>query len=70
MDLKNGTITLREIMVNPAAKALLEREFSRMVSGPMVFLAQGMSLNSILSHSRGKVPQEKLDEVVRKLREM
>ena len=70
MDLRNGNITLREVMANPKAKALLQREFSQMVSGPMLMLGQGMSLSRILSHARGKVPQQKLDDVIRQLREL
>ena len=70
MDLKNGNITLRELMANPQAKALLQREFPQFASGPMLMLGKNMSLNSILSHARGKVPQPQLDRVLRQLREL
>lgn len=70
MDLRNGNITLREILANPRAKALLQREFSQMVSGPMLMIGQGMSLNRILTHAGGKVSKQKLDDVLRQLREM
>ncbi|MEA5039463.1 MAG: hypothetical protein VB086_06455 [Clostridiaceae bacterium] len=70
MDLRNGNITLREILANPRAKALLQREFSQMVSGPMLMIGQGMSLNRILTHVGGKVSKQKLDDVLRQLREM
>ena len=70
MDLRNGNITLRELLANPRAKALLTREFPQFTSGPMLMMGKNMSLSRILGHARGRVPQQQLDRVLRQLQEL
>jgi para-nitrobenzyl esterase len=41
--------TLGEILDNPQAKAVLDKHFPGASSNPMIGMARGMSLNTILS---------------------
>jgi len=68
MDLKNGNITLRELMADPRAAALLRREFPQFASGPMLALGKNMTLSRILQHAGGRVPQAQLERVLEQLR--
>ena len=69
MDLRNGNITLNEIMQNPRATALLRQAFPAMANNPMMMrMGRNMSLNRILSHARGRVPQSQINAVINQLR--
>ena len=67
MDLQNGRITVGQLLRNPAARRIFDEEFPGLLGSPMVRMAQGMSLNRVLSHVRGKVPQQKIDHVLQRL---
>lgn len=41
--------TLGEILDNPQAKALLDKQFPGMSTNPMIGMVKGMSLNQLLS---------------------
>lgn len=68
MDLKNGNITVREILGNPQAKALLERELPQVMSSPLLAMASSMKLNQVLSFAGGKIPTQKLEELLEQLK--
>lgn len=70
MNLKNGNITVREILGNPKAKQLLMTELSGYVNPQMLTFASGMTLNNVLAFSKGRIDQRKVDELLRKLKEL
>ncbi|HIU42795.1 MAG TPA: hypothetical protein IAB67_00670 [Candidatus Ventrousia excrementavium] len=70
MDLRNGNITVGELLRNPAAVRIFNEEFPGVLQSPMVRMARGMSLNRVLGHVRGRVPQQKLDRLLTRLREL
>ncbi len=54
MDLRNNQITIGEIVANPAAKALLEREFPQFANRAMLMMARNMTLSSVLRLAGGR----------------
>ena len=50
MDLRQGKITLGEILRHPQARELLTRELPQFARSPLLGLAGGMTLNQILIH--------------------
>lgn len=70
MDLKDGKITVREILRNQQAKALLEKELPQVMQSPLLVLAGAMNLNQVLSYAKGHLPEQKIRELVSKLKEI
>ena len=68
MDLKNGTITIQQILRVPQAKAILSRELPELINSPLVGFAGNMSLNQVLSLSKGHVAQEKVKRILEQLK--
>lgn len=67
MDLKNGNITVREILSNPQAKTLLERELPQIMCSPLVAMAFSMRLNQVLSYAEGRISTRKIEELQKQL---
>ncbi len=67
MDLQNGRITVGQLLQIPAARRIFNEEFPGVLNSPMVRMARGMSLNRVLGHVRGRVPQQKIDRVLQRL---
>ncbi len=63
MNLRNNNITVGEIMRNPQAKQLMQRELPEYMNNTMLALAQGMSLNTVLGFAKGRVSKEKIDRL-------
>ncbi|MFA5657836.1 MAG: hypothetical protein WC900_00945 [Oscillospiraceae bacterium] len=70
MDLKNNSITMGELLKNPAAKALLERELPQYMKHPMLSLAKNMPLSGIIGFSKGYVSPEKINMLLIRLKEL
>ncbi len=70
MDLKNGGITVSEIIRDPRAYSLLKQEFPQIVQSPLLHLAGGMTLNQILSFAKGTIPQDKIDSLLEQLKSL
>ncbi len=67
MNLQNGQITVREVLSNPKARALLQREYPALMNHPLLGMAQRMSLNQVLGMVRGKVPQQQINHLIGQL---
>ena len=67
MDLKQGSITVKEVLKHPDAKALLYEELPDLMRSPLVKMAGGMTLNQVLTFNKGVVPQKKVDALLKKL---
>lgn len=68
LNLQNGNIRVGDLLQNPGAVRIFNEEFPGMLNSPMVRMARGMSLNRVLGHVRGKVPQQKINRVLERLR--
>lgn len=70
MELRNGKITVKEILANPEAKALLMKEFPHLINHPMMRMARNMSLKKLLRYAEDVVPKEKLRRIVAELEKL
>ena len=68
MDLRQGKITLGEILRHPQARELLTRELPQFARSPLLGLAGGMTLNQILTHAKGRVEPKKIQRLLEPLK--
>lgn len=68
MDLRNGTITVKEILSIPGAKKILVQELPQLMNSPLVKMALGMRLNQVLTHAKGNVTPEKIENILKQLK--
>lgn len=68
MDLRNGNITIAEILAYPPAKAILMREFPAMMNHPMLHMAGRFTLNTAISMAGDALPMQKRKEILEKLK--
>lgn len=68
MDLKNGQITIGEIMKNQEAARILKQEIP-MLKGGMAAMFSGTSVNQVLAMAKGYgIPAEKINNIVEKIK--
>lgn len=67
MNLKNGNITIGELLAYPPARKLLEREFPQMVHHPMAHMAGRITLNRGIAMMGEALPAAKRREIWSKL---
>lgn len=70
MNLRNGNITVGELLKNPASRHLLSAEFPQLIRHPMVRMAQGMSLKQVLGMAGNRVSRGQIDRVLSQLKEL
>ncbi len=70
MNLKNNQITLRELLGNPEAKALLNKKFPRVLSHPLIAPAQTLTLAQVIEFAKVYVPQSTITEVLSDLQKI
>ena len=68
MDLKNGKVTVGELMDHPGARAVLQKRFPMLMKHPMMGAARTITLEQILAVAREFAPQKKIDEALADLR--
>ena len=68
MDLRNGTITLKEILAYPKARALVEREFPGLLRHPLAGSFLGLTLNRALTLLGGRISQERIQKLLTELK--
>ena len=68
MDLRNGQITLRELLNNPKSYQILRRESPISLNHPLVRRAGNMTLNQLLGLGKGRIPQGKINRILDELR--
>ena len=68
MDLKNGKVTVGELMDHPGARAVLQKRFPMLMKHPMMGAARTITLEQILAVAREFVTQKKIDEALADLR--
>lgn len=64
LDLKNGEITVGEVLRSPEAKRVLEKHFPVLAGNRlMLSMAKGWSLNQVLQKVSGKVDPQRIARV-------
>lgn len=69
MNLKNNSITVRELLSYPAAAAVLEREFPRLIHGRFIGIVQNTTLSELIEFARSGhfVPEKKIAAILSEL---
>ena len=71
MDLRNGRIMMMELWNHPQAREILQQEFPQLVRNPMMLqMGLRMPLGRVLEHARGRVPQAKVEQTLRRLQSL
>ncbi len=70
MDLKNGNITLGELLSHPGARSLLEREAPGALSSPLIRRFRNVTLNQAVALLRGRIPDHRIRELTEELRKL
>lgn len=67
MNLKNYNITVGEVLQNPQARALLQRELPMIIRHPMLPMANAIPLRDIINNAGGYVSQKKIQSILQQL---
>ena len=70
MDLRNGRITIGEILANPNARAMIQRAYPKVLASPMAARFRGMQLGTAMQYAGRFGPRAQLDRVVARLKEL
>lgn len=70
MDLKNNNITVKEILANPKARNLLQREFPMVMNPRFLQLVQNTSLQVVLEFGKTYVSQAKINHILVELKKI
>lgn len=68
MNLRNGQITVNEVLSNPRARMLLQREIPMIMGHPMLRMAGNMTLTQVLRYAGGRVPQDQINRILEELK--
>ncbi len=67
MDLKNYNITVGEVLKNPQAKAMLQKELPMIMRHPMLPMANAIPLRDIINNAGVYVSPRKMQSILEKL---
>lgn len=67
MDLKNYNITVGEVLKNPQAKAMLQKELPMIMRHPMLPMANAIPLRDIINNAGDYVSPRKMQSILEKL---
>lgn len=70
MDLKNNQITVKEILANPKARSLFQREFPMVMNPRFLHMIQNTSLQVVLEFGKAHVPQAKINRILAELKSL
>ncbi len=70
MDLRNNQITVAQLLDNPQARALLDREFPGLSNQPLVRSARGLTLAQVLHLVAGRVSPRKIQYLLEELKKL
>lgn len=70
MNLKNYNITVGEVLQNPQARALLQRELPMIMRHPMLPMANAIPLRDIINNAGGYVSQKKIQSILQQLQRL
>lgn len=67
MNLRNNEITVGEVMKNPQARQLLQREVPALLNHPMFQMSYSIPLRDVITFTKGFIPQMKLKSIMSQL---
>ncbi len=70
LDLRQNTITVRELLANPKSKAVFQRRFGALLRHPMVGAAQSLTLAQLTEMASVYLPKKTIDETLAELKKL
>jgi len=70
LDLKNGKITVGELLDNAGSRGVFQRRFPMVMKHPMVGAARTVTLEQLIAFARSYIPQKKIDETLEELKRL
>lgn len=70
MNLRNNHITVRELLENPASRAVLERRFPDAIRLPIVTMSGSLTLERAIKLVSAYIPQKTIEETIRELQNL
>lgn len=67
MNLKNYNITVGEVLQNPQAKAMLQKELPMVMRHPMLPVARSIPLKDVMNYAGGYISPKKMQSILDKL---
>ncbi|MBQ6998897.1 MAG: hypothetical protein IJN62_03820 [Clostridia bacterium] len=68
MDINN--MTVGQVLANEKAKSILAREFPTLINTPIVKLYSSKTVKQVLALAAGKVPQDKIQRIIKELEQV
>ncbi|HIY15761.1 MAG TPA: hypothetical protein H9839_00340 [Candidatus Intestinimonas stercorigallinarum] len=70
MDLKGNQILVGELLDDPAARAVFQRRFGKLLKHPMVPAARSLSLEQLLGFAKLYLPKPVIQDTLEELRRL
>jgi len=70
VDLRNNHITVRELLENPASRAVLERRFPDVIRLPIVAMSGSFTLERAIKLVSAYIPQKTIHETILELQSL
>ena len=70
MDLRNGRITIGELLSDPAARQVLARRFPQLLGRPIVAASGAMTLDQAIKLGSAYIPAKALQEALEELKRL
>lgn len=70
MDLKQGRITVGELLDNPRSRAVFQRRFGKWMKHPMVAASRSLTLNQLTEMAGAVLPRKTVQETLEELRRL
>lgn len=67
MDLRNNQITVAELLSNPKAKAVFQREIPYFANHPKLSMANNLKLSELLLFAKAYLPQNKINNMLKEI---
>lgn len=70
MNLKNNTITVGELLDNPAALGVFQRRFGRLIKHPIVGASRSLTLAQLTEMAAVYLPKRTIEETLNELKNL
>lgn len=70
MDLRNQTITVRELLNDPRSRAVFQRRFGRLMKHPLVGAAQSLTLAQLCEMAAVYLPRKIIQDTLQELQQL
>ncbi len=65
-----NNMTVGQVLANNKAKAILAREFPTLINTPIAKLYSSMTVKQVLALAKDKVPEDKIQRIIKELEQV